>query len=43
MLTQRQQPDGTFVLRLPMDGDAPVPMVDARQDTGKYSCVFQGN
>lgn len=37
MLTHRQQADGTFVLSVPIDGDALVPMVEARQDTGKYA------
>ncbi|PVH81998.1 NAD(P)-binding protein [Cadophora sp. DSE1049] len=29
-----KQSDGSYVLSMPMDGDAPVPMVDARHDTG---------
>ncbi|CAG1959064.1 unnamed protein product [Fusarium graminearum] len=32
-----KQPDGTFQMGLPMDGDALVPLVDARQDTGMHS------
>ncbi|CEI67576.1 hypothetical protein FVEN_g5667 [Fusarium venenatum] len=32
-----KQPDGTFLLSLPTDGDALVPLVDARQDTGKFA------
>ncbi|VTO81472.1 unnamed protein product [Fusarium graminearum] len=32
-----KQPDGTFQMGLPMDGDALVPLVDARQDTGKFT------
>ncbi|KAH9204935.1 hypothetical protein DL95DRAFT_318500 [Leptodontidium sp. 2 PMI_412] len=30
-----KQSDGTYVLRMPLDGDAPVPMVEARHDTGE--------
>ncbi|KAH7386353.1 hypothetical protein BKA64DRAFT_726041 [Cadophora sp. MPI-SDFR-AT-0126] len=29
-----KQSDGSYVLSMPMDGDAPVPMVEARHDTG---------
>ncbi|KAJ5208399.1 hypothetical protein N7449_002778 [Penicillium cf. viridicatum] len=36
MARPTKQPDGTFVLSVPIDGDAPVPMVEARQDTGKF-------
>ncbi|KAJ5604163.1 hypothetical protein N7537_007119 [Penicillium hordei] len=31
-----KQSDGTFVLSIPADGDAPVPMVEARHDTGNF-------
>lgn len=31
-----QQPDGTYLLRMPLDGDALVPMVHARHDTGEF-------
>ncbi|GFF43119.1 nmrA-like family domain-containing protein 1 [Aspergillus udagawae] len=30
------QSDGTYLLSLPTDGDAPVPMVEARHDTGNF-------
>ncbi|KAL5352571.1 hypothetical protein ACLOAV_002519 [Pseudogymnoascus australis] len=36
-LTQPTKSDGTYVLRMPLDGDAPVPMVDARHDTGHFT------
>ncbi|PVH72206.1 NAD(P)-binding protein [Cadophora sp. DSE1049] len=32
-----KQPDGTYVLTMPIDGDAKIPMVDARLDTGKFT------
>ncbi|KAJ5920620.1 hypothetical protein N7516_011478 [Penicillium verrucosum] len=35
MARPTKQADGTFVLGVPIDGDALVPMVEARQDTGK--------
>ncbi|KAE8389589.1 hypothetical protein BDV23DRAFT_157039 [Aspergillus alliaceus] len=31
-----KQSDGTFVLSIPADGDAPVPMVEPRHDTGNF-------
>ncbi|KAJ5967484.1 hypothetical protein N7501_003732 [Penicillium viridicatum] len=36
MARPTKQADGTFVLSVPIDGDALVPMVEARQDTGKF-------
>lgn len=32
-----KQPDGTYILRMPLDGNAPVPMVEARHDTGHFT------
>ncbi|EGU84375.1 hypothetical protein FOXB_05108 [Fusarium oxysporum f. sp. conglutinans Fo5176] len=37
MARPNKQPDGTFKLSLPTDGDAPVPLVEPRQDTGKFA------
>ncbi|KAI6747667.1 hypothetical protein HG530_015775 [Fusarium avenaceum] len=37
MARPTKQPDGTFRFSLPLDGDAPVPLVDARVDTGKFA------
>ncbi|KAH8749734.1 hypothetical protein F5883DRAFT_580649 [Diaporthe sp. PMI_573] len=37
MARPTKQPDGTFQLSLPTDGDALVPLVEARQDTGKFT------
>ena len=31
-----QQPDGTFILHKPVDGNAPIPMVVANKDTGAF-------
>lgn len=39
-LTWKKQPDGTFVMSAPMDGDAPIPMVEAGRDTGMYTPLF---
>ena len=36
MLNRRQQADGTFVLSLTADPDAPTPMIDTRKDTGHF-------
>ncbi|KAH6983850.1 hypothetical protein EDB80DRAFT_824176 [Ilyonectria destructans] len=36
LATPTKQPDATFLLRIATDGDAPVPMVEARRDTGKF-------
>ncbi|KFZ03600.1 hypothetical protein V502_10813 [Pseudogymnoascus sp. VKM F-4520 (FW-2644)] len=32
-----KQSDGTYVLSMPIDGDAPVPMVEPRHDTGHFT------
>ncbi|KAH7232882.1 hypothetical protein BKA59DRAFT_496897 [Fusarium tricinctum] len=37
MARPTKQPDGTFRFSLPTDGNAPVPLVDARVDTGKFT------
>ncbi|KZL73585.1 NmrA-like family protein, partial [Colletotrichum tofieldiae] len=36
MARPRKQPDGTFVFNLPMSGDALIPMVEARENTGHF-------
>ncbi|KAH9220808.1 hypothetical protein DL95DRAFT_432989 [Leptodontidium sp. 2 PMI_412] len=38
LLTQiNKQPDGTYLLRMPLDGDALVPMIHARHNTGAFT------
>ncbi|KAH8665563.1 hypothetical protein BGZ61DRAFT_538529 [Ilyonectria robusta] len=35
--TPTKQPDGTFLIKVATEGDAPVPMVQARHDTGLFT------
>ncbi|KAH9204493.1 hypothetical protein DL95DRAFT_319361 [Leptodontidium sp. 2 PMI_412] len=37
LMQHKKQSDGTYLLRLPIDGDALVPMVEARHDTGNFT------
>jgi len=36
-MAPQKKGDGTYFLRIPMNGDAPIPMVDPRADTGHFT------